>query len=124
MRHATILVAIFAFVPLASATAQVRPGEGVRVTHLPICPADLCVGSRRKSVGTLLSVSGDTLLLSVDGGAGRVFLPLISVTRRPSPSRSQACHGSGSRYRSLGRVRGRVGRRFDDIRGVRGLLPG
>ena len=29
MRHATILVAILAFVPLASATAQVRPGARV-----------------------------------------------------------------------------------------------
>ena len=82
MRHATIIVATLAFVPLASVTAQVQPGERVRVTHVPFCPpAFSCVAPPRKSVGTLLSVSGDTLLLSTDGGAGRVFLPLTLVRR-------------------------------------------
>ncbi len=53
MRHATILVAILAFVPLTSATAQVpvRPGARVRVTHLP-----------RHSVGTFLAWKSDTLV--------------------------------------------------------------
>ena len=81
MRHAIILVATLAFVPLASATAQVRPGERVRVTYLPCPPNTMCAGPRQESVGTLMSVSGDSLLLSTDGGAGRVFLPLISVSR-------------------------------------------
>ena len=117
MRHATILVAILTFVPLANATAQV-PGARVRVTHLPICPVDLCVGTRR-SVGTLMSVSGDCLLLSRRRW-GWPSVPAAHLGEQdPSRSRSQACQGSGSRYRSPGRGRGRVGRRFDDIRGVR-----
>jgi hypothetical protein len=44
-----------------------------------------------------MSVSGDSLLLSVDGGAGRVFLPLISVSgiqvirgRKPARGRGAA----------------------------------
>ncbi len=79
MRHATILVAILAFVPLASASAQARPGERVRVTHCP--PNTSCADRGYPSVGTLLSVSGDTLVLSTDGGAGQVVVPLISVSR-------------------------------------------
>ena len=117
MRHATILLAILAFVPLASATAQV-PGAPVRVTHLPICPVALCVGTRR-SVGTLMSVRGDCLLLSRRRWAWPSVPAAHLGEQDPSPSRSQACQGSGSRYRSPGRGRGRVGRRFDDIRGVR-----
>ena len=119
MRHATMLVAILTITPLTSATAQVpvRPGARVRVTHLPICPVDLCVGTRR-SVGTLMSVSGDCLLLSRRRW-GWPSVPAAHLGEDPSSSRSQVCQGSGSRYRSPGRGRGRVGRRFDDIRGVR-----
>ncbi len=103
MRHATILAAILAFVPLAGATAQlpVRPGERVRVTHLPICPADVCVGPRRKIVGTLMSVSGDSLLLSVDGGAGPVLLALISVSRIQVLSGRKAARGRGAAIGAL-----------------------
>ena len=70
MRHATILVAILAFVPLASATAQLRPGRRVRVTHPPICrPYTICVGHSglRKSVGTFLAWKADSLVMESKG---------------------------------------------------------
>ncbi len=83
VRRATILVAILAFVPLASATAQVpiRPGERVRVTHPPICPADtICVGrSPRQDVGTFVRWSDETLLVLSNGNT--LALPLDAVTR-------------------------------------------
>ncbi len=82
MRHATILVAILAFVPLASATAQVRPGARVRVTRLPICPPThtTCVGrSPRQDVGTFVRWSDDTLLVLSNGNT--LALPLDAVTR-------------------------------------------
>ena len=68
MRHATILVAILAFVPLTSATAQVpiRPGERVRVTYTQTCPPQtVCFGSRDRvmQIGTVISWDGDTLQL-------------------------------------------------------------
>ena len=68
MRHATILVAILAFVPFTSATAQVRPGARVRVTHLP-----------RQSVGTLLAWKSDTLVFQSNGDT--LSVPLDLVTR-------------------------------------------
>ncbi len=79
MRHATILVAILAFVPLASATAQV-PSARVRVTHLPIClPPTYCVGPRRQSVGTFLAWKADSLVMESNGDT--LALPLGSVIR-------------------------------------------
>ena len=87
MRSAAIALAALSaslLVPDSTVLAQElpQPGERVRVTLLPTCTADLCTGRpRRKSVGTLMSVSGDSLLLSVNGGADRVFLPLSSVVR-------------------------------------------
>jgi hypothetical protein len=70
MRHATILVAILAFTPLASATAQVsiRPGERVRVTHL-----------WGKSVGTFLAWKSDTLVFQSNGDT--LSVPAGLVTR-------------------------------------------
>ena len=84
MRRATILVAILAFTPLASATAQVpvRPGAQVRVTHLPICPADtICVGPspRQRSVGTFWAWQADSLIMERNGNA--LALSLDSVTK-------------------------------------------
>ena len=72
MRHATILAAILAFVPLASATAQVpvRPGARVRVTYTPTCPPQtVCAGfrDRLKRIGTVVSWDGDTLHLDAKG---------------------------------------------------------
>ena len=72
MRHIFVLVAILAFVPLASATAQVsiRPGARVRVTHPPICPPDtICVGPspRQRSVGTFVAWKADTLVVQSNG---------------------------------------------------------
>ncbi len=84
MRHATILVAILAFVPLASATAQVpvRPGARVRVTGPPICPPTyiLCVGGPRlQSVGTFVTWEADSLIMESNGNV--LALPLDSVTK-------------------------------------------
>ncbi len=88
MRHATILVAILAFVPLASATAQVPPpikvGDRVRVTA-----PDL-----RRREGTVQLLTTDSLVLVVRGAwpvqwlttdglvvRNRLAIPLASVTR-------------------------------------------
>ena len=70
MRHATILVAVLAFVPLTSAMAQVpiRPGARVRVTHLP-----------RQSVGTFLAWKSDTLVFQSNGDT--LSVPVNLVTR-------------------------------------------
>ena len=84
MRHVGLLVAILAFVPFASATAQVplRPGEQVRVTHPPICPPDtICVGPspRQRSVGTFLAWKADSLVVQSNGDT--LSVPVNLVTR-------------------------------------------
>ena len=83
MRHATILVAILTITPFASATAQVRSGERVRVTHLPICPADLCVGPRpvRRLTGVFVAYERDTLMLSGGPRSDQLAVPLTSITK-------------------------------------------
>ncbi len=82
MRHATILVTILAFVPLASATAQlpVRPGERVRVTRPPICPPTYtsCVGPPRQSVGTFLAWKADSLVMESNGDTLAVPLDIVT----------------------------------------------
>ena len=79
MRHATILVAILAFVPLASATAQVpiRPGARVRVSGHSCQPFYSCVGAEHK-VGTFVAWKSDTLVVQSNGDI--LALPLDSVT--------------------------------------------
>ena len=84
MRHATMLVAILAFVPLASATAQVpvRKGARVRVTRPPICPPTdtICMrGPPPQSVGTFWAWEADSLIMESNGNA--LALPLDSVTK-------------------------------------------
>ena len=82
MRHTTILVANLAFVPLASATAQVpvRPGERVRVTRPPLCASNTrCVKWPRQSVGTFLAWEADSLVVQSNGNS--LALPLDSVTK-------------------------------------------
>ncbi len=82
MRRATILVAILAFVPFASATAQVplRPGERVRVTLLPLCPPNtLCAKPPRQSEGTFLAWEAYSLVVQSNGNS--LALPLDSVTK-------------------------------------------
>ncbi len=93
MRHATILVAILAFVPLASATAQepppVKVGDRVRVTAPDV----------RRREGTVRLLTTDSLVLRPEYGAwpvhsargmpnisargmpNRLAIPLASVTR-------------------------------------------
>ncbi len=71
MRHATILVAILAFVPLASATAQVRPGARVRVTGHFCQSYSICVGGRPEHrVGTFVAWQADTLVARNKTGIG------------------------------------------------------
>ena len=83
MRHATILVAILVFVPLASATAQVpiRRGERMRVTGPPVCQPTytVCVGPPRQSVGTFWAWQADSLIMERNGNA--LALPLDAVTK-------------------------------------------
>ena len=75
MRHATILVAVLAFVPLASVTAQEAPpvkvGDRVRVT---------APGVRRRE-GTVQLLTTDSLVMRPGYGAWPVAIPLASVTR-------------------------------------------
>ncbi len=83
MRHATMLVAILAFVPLAAATAQVpiRRGERMRVTGPPVCQPTytVCVGPPRQSVGTFWAWQADSLIMERNGNA--LALSLDSVTK-------------------------------------------
>jgi len=103
MRHATILVAILAFVPLTSAPAQVpvRPGERVRVTHQPICPAGtpagtICLGPspRQRSVGTFLAWKADSLVIQSNGDT--LSVPVNLVTRL-DVSRARRLSSKGAR---------------------------
>ncbi len=70
MRHATILVAILAFVPLASATAQLRPGARVRVTGHFCQSYSICGGRPEHRVGTFVAWQADTLVVRNDTGIG------------------------------------------------------
>ncbi len=84
MRHATILVVIFAFVPLAGSAAQVQQppverGARVRVTRPPICPPyTTCAGGLPQHyVGTFVTWEVDALVVQSSGntlGAGIGFL--------------------------------------------------
>ena len=96
MRRATILIAILAFVPLASATAQLRPGERVRVTHPPICPPyTICVGHSsglRESVGTFLAWKADSLVMESMGDTLAVpqdFVTKLEVSTGRGYSKAQ-----------------------------------
>ena len=94
MRHAFVLLAIFAFVPLASATAQVpiRPGARVRVTRPPICPPNVtCVGVRRYG-GTFVAWKADSLVMESKGNA--LALALDPVTKL-EVSRGRKSFGAG-----------------------------
>ncbi len=91
MRHATILVAILAFVPLASATAQepppVKVGDRMRVTA-----PDL-----RGREGTVQLLTTDSLVMHPEYGApNRLAMLLASVTRLElsTPGGSRAGRGA------------------------------
>ncbi len=77
MRHATMLVVILAFVPLASATAQVpiRPGDRVRVTGHFCQPFHTC----EHSVSTFLAWKADSLVIQSNGDT--LYVPVDRVTR-------------------------------------------
>ncbi len=80
MRHATILVAILAFVPLASATAQVRPGARVRVSGHSCQPFyNNCGEGWAERVGTFVAWKSDTLVVQSNGDT--VQVALMNVTR-------------------------------------------
>ncbi len=83
MRHATILVAILAFTPLASATAQVpvRPGARVRVTGHFFCQPlnSNCVrGLPQRYVGTFVTWEVDTLVVQSNGDTLSVRANLVT----------------------------------------------
>ncbi len=95
MRHATILVAILAFTPLANATAQVpvRPGARVRVTF---CPPDFsCAGSGRTSVGTLLAWKADSLVMESNGDTLAVPLDIVTGLDVSWGQKSRTLKGAG-----------------------------
>ncbi len=79
-RFSIIPLAVLAFTPLHSATAQVRPGARVRVTgHFCQPFYSNCVGgSPRQHVGTFLAWKADSLVMESDGDT--LAVPLDSVT--------------------------------------------
>ncbi len=89
MRHATILVAIVAFVPLASATAQepppVKVGDRVRVTA-----PDLGI---HKQEGRFVVIHADTLVVAVADST--MTFPVASVTRLEVGPKSRVALGAG-----------------------------
>ena len=83
MRHATILVAILAFTPLASATAQVPvgPGARVRVTGNFFCQPfnSNCMGDMpQRYVGTFVTWEVDTLVVQSNGDTLSVRVNLVT----------------------------------------------
>ena len=104
MCHATILVAILAFVPLASTaqetpTAQVplRPGERVRVTgHFCQPFYSNCVkGSPQQYVGTFVTWNADALFMESNGDTLTVPQDSITTLEVSMGRRSQAGVGAG-----------------------------
>ncbi len=98
MRHATILIAILAFVPLASATAQVPvpPGARVRVTG-HFCPLfySNCAGGRpERRVGTFVAWKSDSLVVQSNGDT--VQVALMNVTRLDLHMGRKAQAGTGA----------------------------
>ena len=89
MRHATILVAILAFVPLASATAQVQrppiePGTRVRISHE--CGTRTLYGGAtridcRTDKGTIAALTADSVVLRIGEPATQLAVSLASVNR-------------------------------------------
>ena len=99
MRHATILVAVLAFVPLASATAQLRPGTRVRVTILRPCPAihTSCNIPPRHKVGTFLAWKADSLVMESKGDTLAVpqdFVTKLEVSTGRGYSKAHARAGA------------------------------
>jgi len=100
MRHATILVAILAFVPLTSAPAQVRQppverGARVRVTVPRRSPSG--VERSQRYVGTLVLWTADTLVVDNNGDTLAVPLDIVTgleVSRRPGLSPKGARKGA------------------------------
>ena len=91
MRHATFLVAVLAFVPLATATAQelppVKVGDRVRVTAPGV----------HRLEGPVLLLTTDSLVMRFEYGApNRLAIPLASVTRLElsMPGASRAGQGA------------------------------
>ncbi len=96
MRHATVLVAILAFVPVAGATAQLRPGERVRVTgHFCTPLYSNCGGGRPEHrVGTFVAWKSDTLVVQSNGDTLQVAL--MNVTRLDVYMGRKAQAGAGA----------------------------
>ncbi len=81
MRHATkLLVVLLTITPLASATAQVRPGARVRVTgHFCQPFYSNCVGgSPQQYVGTFVTREVDTIVVQSNGDTLSVPVDLVT----------------------------------------------
>ena len=107
MRHATIIVAVLAFTPLASARAQVpvRPGARVRVTgHFRQPLYGNCVrSSPQQYVGTFVTWEADTLVTESNGDILALPLDSVATLEVSLGRRSQAGLGAG-----IGSVTGAV----------------
>ncbi len=104
MRHATILVAVLALVPLANATAQVRQpverGTRVRVTIPGPCPdiyMRCSMGMRsRRNVGTFLAWKADSLVMESEGDTLAVpqrFVRKLEVSTGRGPTGQNKAQG-------------------------------
>ena len=102
MRHATILVAILALVPLASVTAQVRQppverGARVRVTVPRPCPDIYMRCSStwpRQNVGTFLAWKADSLVMESNGDTLTLSLASVTLLELSTPGGSRAGQGA------------------------------
>ena len=94
MRHATILVAILAFVPVASVTAQVpvRPGARVRVTGRFCQPvySNCAGGYPQHRVASFVAWKADTLVVQSNGDPrARPPTPVETAVRSIPPIESR-----------------------------------
>ncbi len=94
MRHATMLVVILAFVPLASATAQVQPGDRVRVTgHFCQPLSSNCGGGRPEHrVGSFVAWKADSLVIESKGDTLAVPQDLVTKLELSTGRGSTAEH--------------------------------
>ena len=97
MRRATILVAILAFVPVVGATAQLRPGERVRVTgHFCQFYSNCAGGYPQHRVGSFVAWESDTLVVQSNGDTLAVpqdFVTKLEVSTGRGYSKAHAIAG-------------------------------
>ncbi len=103
MRHATMIVAVLAFVPSASATAQVpvRPGARVRVTGRFCQPvySNCVLGRPERRVGTFVAWKSDSLVMKSKGDI--LPAPQDFVTRLEVSLSRKSNAGGGAKIGAL-----------------------